>query len=379
MSSWIELLSKSGLPVPGKIVEARQNWWMRVGLVMILALVASVLFPVSRSVAACTVPNTISNGQVADATAVMGNFNALKDCADSAVKPSGAPAAGNLATFSSSGTITNGNLSGDCTTSGTLAVACSKANGSSFGPFATSTDAAQLTGTISVNRFNSGTNADSSHFLRGDGVWAIPAGGGGGSGEPWYLASRPVAANFTIVSGDATNPTLTDDADEGLLFNLGQPVTGDKWRGAEKTIANPSADWTVTAKVQALTPAINWRGAGLFIRDSVGGRIIMLGRYNGDYVEVTRWGSLAGTWNSRLVDIPNVGNHPGWFRITYTASDNTYRFYYSITGKQWALLASDVQTAYLTNKADRVGFGGWYNGSTGPNTIGAVQYWQQSW
>lgn len=78
-----------------------------------------------RAVAACTVPNSITNGQVADATVVMGNFNALKDCVDGAVKPSGTPAAGNLTTFSSSGTVTGGNLTGDVTTSGTTATTLS--------------------------------------------------------------------------------------------------------------------------------------------------------------------------------------------------------------------------------------------------------------
>lgn len=66
----------------------------------------------------CAVPNTLANGQIADASKVMDNFDAVADCADAAVTPSGAPQTGAVAVFSDSKTITSGNLSGDVTTSG---------------------------------------------------------------------------------------------------------------------------------------------------------------------------------------------------------------------------------------------------------------------
>lgn len=65
--------------------------------------------------AACPVPNTLTNGTVADANDVMGNFNALGSCA---VGTTGSPTTGSITVFSSSGTIGSGNLSGDVTTSG---------------------------------------------------------------------------------------------------------------------------------------------------------------------------------------------------------------------------------------------------------------------
>ena len=53
----------------------------------------------------CTVPNTLVNGQVADATEVMDNFNAVAACADDtkddAVTHEGTPDAGEIAVFTS--------------------------------------------------------------------------------------------------------------------------------------------------------------------------------------------------------------------------------------------------------------------------------------
>jgi hypothetical protein len=109
---------------------------------------------------------------------------------------------------------------------------------------ATNIPAGQLTGTISVNRFNSGTNADATHFLRGDGIWAVPAGGGGGSpagvnGDIQTNSSGSFGA-LTPGSGIATflaTPTsanlraaLTDEVGSGAAYfvggALGTPASG---------------------------------------------------------------------------------------------------------------------------------------------------------
>jgi hypothetical protein len=64
----------------------------------------------------------------------------------------GSPTTGALAKASGPQSVTTGDLSGDCTTSATLAVICLKTNGVSFGSFATGTDAANLTGTLGCAR-----------------------------------------------------------------------------------------------------------------------------------------------------------------------------------------------------------------------------------
>ncbi len=77
------------------------------------------------AMASCTVPNTLSNGQVADASAVMSNFNAVGACADAAVTPIGTPTTGSIPVFSGPKTITSGDLTGDVTTSGSTATTLS--------------------------------------------------------------------------------------------------------------------------------------------------------------------------------------------------------------------------------------------------------------
>lgn len=66
----------------------------------------------------CTVPNTIVNGQPADASKVMDNFNAVANCASAAVTATGTPASGSIAVVSGPSSVTSGDLSGDISTSG---------------------------------------------------------------------------------------------------------------------------------------------------------------------------------------------------------------------------------------------------------------------
>lgn len=64
----------------------------------------------------------------------------------------GSPANGNLAFFSGAGTISNGNLSGDCSTAGTGVLTCTKTGGVAFAAVATSGSATDLgSGTLSAS------------------------------------------------------------------------------------------------------------------------------------------------------------------------------------------------------------------------------------
>lgn len=58
-----------------------------------LACLVLTAYAANPAYAACTIPNTLANGQVADATKVMGNFSAVAACADAAATAAAATAA----------------------------------------------------------------------------------------------------------------------------------------------------------------------------------------------------------------------------------------------------------------------------------------------
>ncbi len=122
----------------------------------------------SAQVPQCTVPNTLVNGQVADATDVMENFNAVANCVESArgdtVTHEGTPTTGEIAVFTSPTGITGGNLTGDVTTSGTTATQLA-ASGVTPGTYVNPTLVVDAKG-----RVTSATNG---------------TGGGGSSSEGW--------------------------------------------------------------------------------------------------------------------------------------------------------------------------------------------------
>jgi hypothetical protein len=102
---------------------------------------------------------------------------------------------GTVTSVGGTGSVNGITLTGTVTTSGSLTLGGTLSNVSL---------ATQVTGNLPVNNLGSGTGASSTTFWRGDGTWAIPAGGGGGS--PNLDGGTPTSNYGGITAIDGGSP-----------------------------------------------------------------------------------------------------------------------------------------------------------------------------
>lgn len=163
----------------------------------------------------CSITSDGTNYQVSACTAVA-------PAGAGTVTTTGTPASGNLAAFSGSTSITNGNLSGDVTTSGTLAATVVKVNGAAVPTSAT---------VLGSNASNQLVAATTVTYLMDTGTTFTLGTGTGGCATATTLKGGAATGSFvcTGTAGASTQVINLPSAPNGWYCSASDATSGVAW------------------------------------------------------------------------------------------------------------------------------------------------------
>lgn len=236
-------------------------------------------------------PNTISNGQPADASKVMGDLNHLRDC-----------------------------LNGDAGTISTPSVTIE----SPAGP-AVTINAPVVTSSYALSLPAGPGTAGQVLTSMGAGQQLVWAGSTGGGAAPvdGYPVSRPAVSSLSWLNQG--NAVVTDHFNGPLSISI-PSHTSYNLRGLQ--VSAPSGIFTTTAKLDCSVLATN-SICGIHIVDSTG-KIMMFGVANSGLTVATASNATSSFSNLKTVGIHAV---PKWFRIT--RNNVNWIFLTSTNGADW--------------------------------------------
>ncbi len=300
-----------------------------------LNFLASALFAIAASpaVAACTVPNVLSNGQTADATQVMQNFTAVAGCANAAL-PSGGQ---NTVQFETS----SGSLGGVALSNGQVILGTTggapQAKALTAGPGIAILNAP---GGITISATSSGS-ANAVDWLNEAAV------------------IRPVASNFSIVTsttapaGASLVPTV-----RGMALTTTAVADGTSVMAETTT---PAGHWQATMLAVYSGPLANASFPAIAVRDSISHRAVEFGiggsgttSYQAAYTRTVGGlglDTVLGQTTAADIGLPPP-SQPLWSRVTYDGTNLSWAF--SRDGEVFSTVFTVLAVDNLSN-VDRVG------------------------
>lgn len=177
----------------------------------------------------------------------------------------------------------------------------------------------------------------------GDGTFTIASTGGGGSVGPRQgSVTKPLVAAFTQTNFQAS--TVAVDGVTGIMLT-DTVATAANFRVLEK--AAPATPYSVYAHF-GMVPYNSQ--AGLILRDSSGGKLYMLGKFQNQII-ITVWNSVSSFAGNRV--LANAWMDTPWFRVDVTST--TITAFVSSNGLDWFQIAVETIASFLT-AVNRMGF-----------------------
>lgn len=175
-------------------------------------------------------------------------------------------------------------------------------------------------------------------------------GGGGGGGDSIEAPfTRPTLSSFP--SKNPNTGTIEEFPLGVMLSAPGATSNVNQITRACTPVVGGAGGWQATARLRVYFPLMNWPMAGLLVRDSSSGRLVMQGLgfdavagiNRNQYINDSTWDGVSGTvpWQ----------DHDFWMRVKTTPTQRIW--YLSTDGYFWQQIAVEGWNNYLT--ANEVG------------------------
>lgn len=200
----------------------------------------------------------------------------------------------------------------------------------------------------------------STTYLRGDGSWNTPSGGGGGGIDLFYTGTLTAPATSGFTKADAAGIT-TAVADLASGRGIRHAITASSALVLSTMTLNgytpPAAgtDFAVTMLIGNVFSVGN-QGFGIFIKDS-GGKIKQWGLRNTD-IGGSNW-TNATTVSAGVTNFaaPTWFSFPVWFRVARIGTNLVFSV--SQDGETFVVIETASSTAFLGSTLSSVGFCMW--------------------